>query len=143
VSDVSNFLPEDDVEYLQSKCIKYQLRSETVANGTIRRGVVFPEFCFEGRLYRVLDGVLAPVSQCELLVVIPKGYSTAKLDSFYTFPHLKRPDGTDPDRATGQEEWFGRTRQFWSRHLADGEWRQGIDGLETYLHYVRVGLKAA
>jgi hypothetical protein len=143
VSDVPNFLPEDDVAYLAAKALKYELRSETAPDGTVRRGVVFPEFSFHGRLFRSRESALESISQCELLVVIPTGYSTTKLDSFYTFPHLKRHDGADPDRATGQEMWFGQTRQFWSRHLADGDWRNGIDGLETYLRYVRVELAAA
>lgn len=140
---MTSFLPEDDQEYLQSKSIKYELRSESLADGTVRRGVLFPEFSFNGQLYRVTDGALVPVSNCELLVLIPPGYSTTKLDSFYTFPHLKRVGGVDPDRATGQETLFEQTRQFWSRHLADSEWRQGIDGLDTYLRYVRAELKAA
>jgi len=41
VNVMTNFLPEEDQEYLESKSIKYELRSETVAGGTVRRCVVF------------------------------------------------------------------------------------------------------
>jgi hypothetical protein len=78
-----------------------------------------------------------------LMILIPKGYSTTKLDSFYTVPHLKRANGSDPNSASGRETIFGREWQFWSRHLTEREWRPGIDGLETYLQYVQVELRGA
>jgi hypothetical protein len=135
-------LPEDDQEYLATKQLRYELRMEPTGNGE-RHAIWFPEFQFDGKLYRLVNSALELVSVCELLILIPTGYSTTKLDSFYTFPHLKRADGSDPDRATGSEPLFDRPRQFWSRHLGEGEWRPGIDGLETYIQYVRRELRAA
>lgn len=135
-----SFLPEDDVEYLKAKQIPHELKEEKLPNGTERRGVVFPSFAFSGNLQAVDgNGQLA----CDLLILIPTGYATTKLDSFYTRPFLKKPSGSDPQAASGQQDLFGQQWQFWSRHLADGEWRAGQDGLETFLQYVRSELNRA
>lgn len=138
-----NFLPEDDQDYLQTKRLAFELKDERLPDGTQRRGIVFPSLEFEGNLYSNIDGKLVRRSACDVMILIPHGYSTTKLDCFYTSPHLKRADGDDPDRATGETDAFGSKWQFWSRHLADGEWRPGIDGLHTFLQYVWVELRAA
>jgi len=137
-----NFLPEDDREYLEAKGLAFDLKEESLPDGTQRRGIVFPGLGFEGNLHSSVDGQLVRRSACDVMILIPHGYSTTKLDCFYTMPRLKRADGTDPDRATGETEVFGSKWQFWSRHLADGDWRPGIDGLDTFLRYVWVELRA-
>jgi hypothetical protein len=76
-------------------------------------------------------------------VLVPDGYATTKLDSFCALPRLKRPDDSDPQAANGETALFGKTWQFWSRHLDDKEWRVGIDGLRTYLSYIRGELRNA
>jgi len=96
-----------------------------------------------GNLKAQANGTLASCDRCDVLVVIPDGYATTKLDSFYTIPRLKRGDGADPQNATGDTPMFGRSWQFWSRHLNDGDWRIGIDGLRTFLSYIRGELKNA
>ena len=125
-----SFLPEDDQDYLLTKGLAFELRTEhPPEGGGERRGIVFPAFKFVGNLYTVVDGQLQQCSSCDLLIIIPLGYATTKLDSFYTTPWLKRPDGANPDRATGDPQLFGQKWQFWSRHLEDREWRAGQDGL--------------
>lgn len=138
-----SFLPEDDQDYLASKGLKYELVSEDVGAGNTRRGIVFPAFAFEGNLRLPQNGGLAEVKACDLLILIPTGYSITKLDSFYTSPHLKRANGADPDRANAVQTLFKRNWQFWSRHLQKEEWRSGIDGIDTYLQYVRGELRKA
>jgi hypothetical protein len=86
---------------------------------------------------------LTVCASCDLLIQIPSGYSTTKLDSFYTRPVLKRSNGTHPDCAASEQPLFGESWQFWSRHLQDNEWRPGTDGMETFLQYVRAELKKA
>jgi hypothetical protein len=76
-------------------------------------------------------------------VLIPSGYATTKLDSFYTLAHLKRPNGTDPQNATVVQALFQKNWQFWSRHLEDADWRVGKDGLRTFLSYIRNELRNA
>ena len=138
-----SFLPEDDQDYLRAKGLLFEEKKETPPGGEERRGVVFPSFAFEGNLFELRDGALIRATQCKLLILIPSQYATTKLDSFYTIPHLKRPDRADPQNASGESPLFDGSWQFWSRHLGDNEWRVGIDGLETYLQYVRGELRRA
>lgn len=138
-----NFLPEEDQEFLVGNSIDHQELTEKLPDGTERRAVLFPAFSFSGDLRRVNGGALEKIEACELLVVIPAGYSTTKLDSFYTIPKLVRPDGRDPLNATVDSQLFGRTWQFWSRHFDNGDWRVGIDCLRTYINYIRGELRKA
>ncbi|MEI9951914.1 MAG: E2/UBC family protein [Pseudomonadota bacterium] len=137
------FLPEDDRIYLAEKEIRYELFSEETGPGSTRDAVMFPQFEFEGALFRLDGNLLVPAVRGDLLILIPSGYATTKLDSFYTIPRLKRADGTEPSAASGEQELFARKWQFWSRHLDDKDWRDGIDGLSTYLEYVRRELRVA
>ncbi len=138
-----SFLPEDDQEFLDENCIRHELLSEKLPNGTDRRGVLFPGFEFNGNLWVAGNGNLVSCTACDLLVLIPNGYATTKLDSFYTLPRLKRPGGIDPQATTGEQILFDKPWQFWSRHLEDADWRVGKDGLRSYLSYIRNELWSA
>lgn len=138
-----SFLPEEDQDFLKSSGIPHELLEERTPDGAERRAVLFPAFNFRGNLKAQANGSLTPRDTCDLLVVIPGGYATTKLDSFYTVPRLKRADGSDPQNATGDTPMFGRTWQFWSRHLDDADWRVGVDGLRTFLSYIRGEFKRA
>jgi hypothetical protein len=138
-----SFLPEEDQEFLDENGIKYQEFLENMPNGQERRGVLFSSFTFSGNLRTTNGGSLVKAEACDLLVVIPDGYATTKLDSFYTIPKLKCADGRDPQNATVDSALFGKTWQFWSRHLDDNDWRVGIDGLRTFLSYIRGELRNA
>jgi hypothetical protein len=116
---MSNFLPEDDQEYLKIKAIKYELLTETDPQGNLRRGLLLPEFFVPDNLRVLNDSNLVLCNACDLLIVIPTGYATTKLDSFYTLSRLKRPDGVDPQNANAETVLFTKTWQFWSRHLDD------------------------
>lgn len=140
---MNNFLPEDDLDYLQSKALAFEPLMEDLPDGKIRRGVRISDFKIPGNLRCYENGAISPRETCDLLVIIPDGYATTKLDSFYTSPWLKRPDGANPDRATGETPMFGRTWQFWSRHLDDNDWRVGVDGLATFLNIIQSELRSA
>lgn len=138
-----SFLPEEDQSYLEENGIAYKPLTETLPDGTERRAVLFPDFTFKGNLCSVQNGSSGSCDKCDLLVLIPNQYATTKLDSFYTLPRLKRPDGGDPQNANTETALFGKTWQFWSRHLNDSDWRPGIDGLRTFMSYIRGELKKA
>ena len=133
-----SFLPEEDQDFLDGNGILTEN-----SGGADRRGVLFPGFAFVGDLRVQKEGLLVECASCDLLVVIPDGYATTKLDSFCTLPRLKRPDGGDPQAANAEAALFGKAWQFWSRHLDDKEWRVGIDSLRTYLSYIRGELRNA
>jgi Prokaryotic E2 family E len=136
------FLPEEDQDFLDGSGIRYELLTEDEGNAK-RRGVLLPGFSLAGNLRMQQNGDLVVCETCDVLILIPDGYATTKLDSFYTTPHLKRADGSDPQAATGTPTLFGKTWQFWSRHLDGNDWRVGVDGLRTYLSYVRGELRGA
>jgi hypothetical protein len=143
------FLPEDDVDFLEKKAIPHRLRSEPLPPSPDpnaekeRKAIEFTEFRLPQGLYTNENGVMRSVSTARILVLIPQGYSKTKLDSWYLIPHLVLPTGTPINCATGTNTLFGEDWQFWSRHLDDGEWRHGIDGLDTYFRYILQGLKDA
>lgn len=138
-----SFLPEEDQEFLGENGIEYQELTEKMPDGNERRGVLFPGFSFPGDLRAISGGSLAKVEACDLLIVIPDEYATTRLDSFYTIPKLKRSNGGDPQNASVDSTLFGRTWQFWSRHLDVNDWRVGIDGLRTFISYIRGELRNA
>jgi hypothetical protein len=132
-----NFLPEEDQEYLRNKGCGYHLVAEVGVDGKIvGRALLFASFSVPGNLRVQTDSGLVVCQNCELMILIPPGYSATKLDSFYTRPHLKRTDGSDPQNANVEQLLFGRPWQFWSRHIADTDWRAGVDGIGTYLNYI-------
>ncbi len=138
-----SFLPEEDQEFLGEIGIRYEELAEKMPDGKERRGLLFPGFSFSGNLLRMNGSGLIAANACDLLVVIPDGYATTKLDSFYTIPKLKRANGQDPQNANVDSALFGKTWQFWSRHLDDKDWRIGIDGLRTFFSYIRGELRNA
>lgn len=142
-----SFLPHDDRQFLAAKEMAFVLKEENLPDGNVRRVVEFPDFAFEGAMHSRPDPnqpqLLVPRSTCRLAIVIPSGYATTKLDSFYTIPRLVRNDGADPHAANGSTDMLGETWQFWSRHLDNSEWRPGVDSLETYVQYVRGELRRA
>src|SRR6266481_2485291 len=111
-----SFLPEEDQEFLDSNGIKYELLTEKMPDGAERRGVLFPGFALLGNLRTQKESALVACESCDLLVVVPTGYATTKLDSFYTLPRLKRPDGSDPQATNPETALFQKAWQFWSRH---------------------------
>jgi hypothetical protein len=137
------FLPEDDRAYLAEKLIKYELLSEPTGPDSSRNAILFPEYALPANLFSSVDGQLVPAGATDLMILVPSGYATTKLDSFYTLKRLKRADGTEPLNANVEQEFFGKKWQFWSRHLEANDWRDGIDGLSTYLEYVRRELRVA
>jgi hypothetical protein len=137
------FLPEEDRDFLESNSIPYELLAEQLPDGNKRRGVLFAGLSFVGNLRMQQGNNWIACASCDVLVVIPDGYATTKLDSFYTSPRLTRPDGSDPQSTAAEQQLFQRNWQFWSRHLDDREWRVGIDGLRTYLGYIRAELRSA
>jgi len=138
-----SFLPEEDREFLGENGVQCQELIENIPDGQERRGLLFPAFSFSGNLRRMNGGGLIAVDSCDLLVLIPDGYATTKLDSFYTIPRLKRSDGSDPQNAGGESMLWGKPWQFWSRHLDDQDWRVGVDGLRTFISYIRGELRNA
>jgi hypothetical protein len=138
------FLPMDDREFFESKRFAYEEIEEKLPDGNVRRLVLLDALRAPSSMFMKNEqGQLMPAGTFRLLIVVPNGYATTRLDSFYTQPRLMRSDGAEPDRANGSIDFLGTDWQFWSRHLSETEWRVGIDGMETYLQYVLNELRIA
>lgn len=138
-----DFLPEEDRAYLDAKGYAVRGEVEQLPDNSLRRGVIFSDFDVPHNLERVNDdGSRTCGGVVELLIVIPAGYPVVKLDSWYVSPVLCHPGGAAINCATGTQDLFGETWQFWSRHLTNEEWAASDQGLESYMQYVRDELRA-
>lgn len=79
----------------------------------------------------------------DLLVRIPGGYPDVAPDMWWFNPPIKRIDNSPIPATETYEQHVGQTWQRWSRHLSPGQWRAGLDSLESYLALVRRELETA
>ena len=118
-------LPEDDEEFLKELGYDWQLHPDGDEAGFL---------VIEG--FDVSGGGFSPGTS-NLLVRIPAKYPLPKLDMWYCFPAIRLTStGSYPDRADVFENFVGLTWQRFSRHLSDGSWKAGVDGLRTYFRFI-------
>ncbi len=84
---------------------------------------------------------LAP-GKVDMLIRLPLGFPDAGPDMFWVSPNIATVVGQPVAGTELTEVFANRAWQRWSRHIA-GQWRPGIDNLETYLAYVRRCLRQA
>ncbi|NYI43796.1 hypothetical protein BJ993_000876 [Nocardioides aromaticivorans] len=119
-------LREQDQSFLESLGYSHSVE---VSDGFVN--VVLADFPTPGLDQRHVD----------LLLRLPIGFPDATPDMFWVAPALTAKGVAIP--GTEQiENYLGRSWQRWSRHIG-GQWRPGIDNLETYLAYVRRALAMA
>lgn len=116
-------LPPNDTKYLAERAVNHSVMLE--ANMTC---VIFPDF----RLPAGLDR-----TESDLLLRISAGYPDVAPDMWWFDPPVRRPDGQAIPATDVIEHHLGRSWQRWSRHLTNGQWRSGVDGLESFLALVR------
>ncbi len=109
-------IPQSDEQFLEGQPYKYTLEEQGNDIHLILKDVKFPE-------------QYAPRT-ADVLILLPTGYPNAKLDMFRTRPDVKFVNGSWPDRADVHVDLGGEKWQQWSRHY---EWRDGIDGLRTFI----------
>jgi hypothetical protein len=123
-------LPEDDEDYLREKAYDWQLLPD--GNGAY---LIIRNYPVSAELF--------DRDKIDLMIRIPAGYNNAALDMFYVDPELKlRKTGAHPEAASHFEDHCERRWQRFSRHLRDGTWRAGIDGLPTFLALIHRELQA-
>lgn len=79
----------------------------------------------------------------DLLLRLSPGYPDVAPDMWWFSPPVRRSDGCAIAATEVTESHFGRSWQRWSRHLSPGQWRAGVDSLESYLALVHAELRAA
>jgi hypothetical protein len=116
-------LPSNDTKYLTERAVKHSVIPE--ANMTC---VIFPDFS----LPRGFDR-----SQSNLLLRFSAGYPDVAPDMWWFDPPIRRADGKPIPATEVVEHHLGRSWQRWSRHLAPGQWRSGVDSIESFLALVQ------
>ena len=112
-------LPQDDVTCLAERGLKYTVSSE--ANMTC---VVFQD-------YRLPPGY--DREQADLLLRLNPGFPDVQPDMWWFDPAIRLKDGRVVKATDVTEHHLGRAWQRWSRHFNEGQWRSGVDSLESYL----------
>jgi hypothetical protein len=122
-------LPSNDQSHLDERAPG---SSVTVDGGMIC--VVIPDFALAAGFTQ---------TKADLLLRLSPGYPDLPPDMWWFNPAVRRMDGRPIAATEVQETYFGRTWQRWSRHLNAGQWRAGVDSIESYLALVRRELEHA
>jgi hypothetical protein len=122
-------LPPIDLEHLQTRAPGHAISSEA------------------GMICILLPGFPLPPgfdrSTADLLLRLAPGYPDVAPDMWWFDPPIRRTDGVEIPATQARERHLGRQWQRWSRHLGPGQWRSGVDSLESYLALVRKELRTA
>jgi hypothetical protein len=119
-------LPSEDHAFLEARGHAYQVMAQ--ANMIC---VIFPGF-------QLPDGYDA--RQSDLLLRLSPGYPDVPPDMWWFSPSIKLADGRPIPATDSIEQHLGRTWQRWSRHFNGGQWRSGIDSIESFLALIRKDL---
>ena len=122
-------LPANDTQYLAERAIPHSVTPE--ANMT----------CVIIRQFQLPSGFNH--SQSDLLLRLGAGYPDVAPDMWWFDPPVTRADGQPITATNVTENYLGRTWQRWSRHFQSGQWKSGVDGLESFLALVRRELERA
>ena len=100
-----------------------------------------------GLIAVVVPGFILPRGFTEhasdLLLRLQPGYPDVPPDMWWFSPAIVRIDGAGIAATQVSEVYLGRTWQRWSRHLNPGQWKSGIDTLESFFALVSGQLRAA
>lgn len=116
-------LPSPDADYLKERAPDHVVSSE--ANMTC---IVIPHY----ELPKGFDRTHA-----DLLLRLSAGYPDVPPDMWWFDPPIRRADGQAIPATQVIEHHVGRRWQRWSRHFLSGQWKSGIDSLESYLALLR------
>ena len=119
-------LPAIDIAFLNERGITHEITPEA---GMIC--VVLPQWPLPNGLDH---------SASDLLIRLHPGYPDVQPDMWWFSPAVRRADGQELPNTNVVEAYLGRSWQRWSRHFKSGQWRSGIDGLESYLALIRQDL---
>lgn len=120
-------LPETDTAYLADRAIDH----EVIVDGGMT--------CVILRAWPLPAGFNR--ESADLLLRLSPGYPDVNPDMWWFEPAVALADGRALPATEVTEQHFGRSWQRWSRHLNGGQWRSGVDGLESYLALIRQDLE--
>lgn len=120
-------LPENDLAFLNDRCIAHEVVSESGMTCIVLTSWVLPH----GFDHGVAD----------LLLRLSPGYPDVHPDMWWFDPPVHLADGTKLPATDVVEQHLGRRWQRWSRHFTNGQWQSGVDGLESYVALIRRNLE--
>lgn len=117
-------LSDDDQKWLKDKGFEFEVVAESGLTNLIIKNYPLPPG-FDQK-------------QTDLLIRLPAGFPDAPPDMFWVDPEIKlAKTGVHAPASDNFESYVSRTWQRFSRHLAQGAWRPGVDSLESWLHSIR------
>lgn len=122
-------LPAHDQEFLKETAPNHQ-----VVNDSGMVCVVVPSYGLPGGFNNQAS---------DLLLRLAPGYPDVAPDMWWFHPPVLRADGQQIPATESQEGHLGKQWQRWSRHLEPGQWRSGIDSLQSYFALIRKELLKA
>jgi Prokaryotic E2 family E len=120
-------LPHTDVVSLTERGIEYSVSIE--GNMTC---LVLPG-------YKLPPGYNRATS--DLLLRLQAGFPDVAPDMWWFCPAVRLADGRAVPATEVTERHLGKDWQRWSRHFNAGQWRSGIDSLESFLALIRKELE--
>lgn len=121
-------LPAHDAEHLK----RFPGSTVSVTGGMLC--VLIPDFALPPGLNR---------SAADLLLRLAPAYPDVPPDMWWFDPEIRRKDGAEIPATQVKESHLGRQWQRWSRHFNPGQWKSGVDSLESLLALVRMELLKA
>ncbi|MBI5851766.1 MAG: hypothetical protein HZB39_12180 [Planctomycetes bacterium] len=112
-------LPEADALYLATRGLLHEIATES--NMT----------CIVFRNWQLPPGY--DRASADLLIRLPGGYPDVPPDMWWIHPGIKLANGQVIQATEVVETHLGRSWQRWSRHFQPGQWKPGIDGVESFL----------
>jgi len=116
-------LPPNDTNYLTDKAIPHAITRDSNMTCVVLANFPLP------------PGLDRP--QSDLMLRLSAGYPDVAPDMWWFDPPIRRADGRPIPATEVIEHHLGRSWQRWSRHFNAGQWKSGIDGLESFLALVR------
>jgi hypothetical protein len=116
-------LPAIDLKYLGDRATDHSVATEANMTCVVLAGFQLPPG---------YDG-----ERSDLLLRLNPGYPDVPPDMWWFDPPVRRTDGRPIPAAEVFESHLGRTWQRWSRHFNPGQWRSGIDTLESFTALIR------
>lgn len=105
------------------------------------RGLVYEAVIESSMTCLVIKSWQLPVgydrTESDLLLRLPPGFPDVAPDMWWFAPGVRLASGVNVQATEVVEVHLGRSWQRWSRHFQPGQWRSGIDGLESYLALIQ------
>lgn len=120
-------LPQHDLAYLAGRKEPHDVSTEANMVCVVLHGYPLPQ------------GYDRP--NADLLLRLQPGYPDVPPDMWWFDPPARRADGKAIPAADCVERHLGRSWQRWSRHFNGGQWRSGVDTLESFLALIRKELE--